>query len=186
MVRPRTPRRQPGATVRLLERLVDSYGHRIEVATFGCPPAAFEQLTEMPDLRRAHRGMLSRAEVAELLRAADVFADHSTYQAFGRTALEAMACGCVPVVPAIGGAWEFAESGVNALVCDTLDENSVHTAVAQLVDDAPLRKRLREAGLHAASRYSVERAAMSEFALFASRLLWQQLGNAEGRAARVG
>ena len=187
MVRPRTPRRQPQATVRVLERLARSFGAGVEVITFGCSQAALEQLTELPALRERHRGVLSRSGVAQLLCGAGVFVDHSVYQAFGRTALEAMACACVPVVPAVGGAWEFAEPEVNSLVCDTSDELAVYSAVARLVEDEPLRVRLQEAGLRTAGRYSVERAAMSEYALFASALLLRsQTGTAEGLATRVG
>jgi GT2 family glycosyltransferase/polysaccharide pyruvyl transferase WcaK-like protein len=187
MIRPRTPRRQPRATLRVLERLVRKFGDGVDVITFGCPQTALEDLTEMPFFRERHRGVLSRPAVADLLREADVFIDHSVYQAFGRTALEAMACGCVPIAPAIGGAWEFVEPGVNALVCETHDEHDVSSAVTRLVEDAQLRQRLRAAGLGTAARYSVERAAMSEFALFASMLLLrQQASSAKGPAARVG
>ena len=58
--------------------------------------------------------------MAELLRESDVFLDMSVYQAFGRTALEAMACGATAVVPKVGGVWEFVEHGHNALAVDTL------------------------------------------------------------------
>lgn len=187
MIRLRTPRRQPRATLRLLERLVETFGQRVEIITFGCPQDALERLTDMTFLRERHRGMLSRPAVAELLREADAFVDHSTYQAFGRTALEAMACGCVPIVPATGGAWEFAQHDVNALVCETLDETDGFSAASRFIEDMPLRKRLRQAGLGTAARYSVERAAMSEFALFASVLLLrQQTGKTKGLVARVG
>ena len=52
-------------------------------------------------------GTLKRQEVADLLGRCDVFIDLSDYQAFGRTALEAMACGCTSVVPMHGGAEEY-------------------------------------------------------------------------------
>jgi glycosyltransferase involved in cell wall biosynthesis len=51
---------------------------------------------------------LSRSEVAALLRNSDIFLDLSDFQAFGRTAIEAMASGCIPVVPNKGGTDEFA------------------------------------------------------------------------------
>ena len=50
-----------------------------------------------------------------------------------------------------------------------------------------MRAQLRAAGLDTAGRYSVERAALSEFALFASALLLRdQTGSVKGLAARVG
>ena len=49
--------------------------------------------------------------------------------------------------PAAGGAWEFAEPDVNAIVCDTRDEATVCAAVERLVEDPSLRARLKEAGV---------------------------------------
>jgi glycosyltransferase involved in cell wall biosynthesis len=187
MVRLRTPRRQPRSTVRLLERLAGELGDRIEIVTFGCRQEELDAVTELASLREGHRGLISRAEVAALLQRADLFVDLSVYQAFGRTALEAMACGCVPVVPEAGGAWEFAEPDVNALVCDTRDSSAVHTAVRGAIEDADRRRRLAEAGLATAAGYSIERASLSEFALFAGALLARdRLDRTERMAARAG
>jgi hypothetical protein len=163
MLRPRTPRRQPYSTVAVLERLLDERAGEIEVCTFGCRDADLEKLTQSPSIRAAHAGLLSRQQVAELLRTSDVFLDMSTYQAFGRTALEAMACGATAIVPRLGGAWEFVEHGQNALAVDTLDRQAAFAAVASLLDDRDRLAALRAAALHTASRYSILRAAISEY-----------------------
>jgi GT2 family glycosyltransferase len=187
MVRLRTPRRQPRTTVRLLEQLAREHGDRVELVTFGCAQKELESVTELDVLRDGHRGLLSRGDVAQLLQRAHLFVDLSVYQAFGRTALEAMACGCVPVVPAAGGAWEFAEPGVNALVCDTRDEAAVHAAVTGALADPEQRAELSVAGLATAARYSIERASLSEFSLFASALLAKdRLDRNEQVTARAG
>ena len=167
---PRTPRRQPRATLRLLEQLHDEFGDAIELALFGCSQQDLDVLTDVPVLRAANRGKLVRGDVAALLQRTDVFVDLSTYQAFGRTALEAMACGCVPVVPTMGGAWEFAQPDVNAIVVDTHDEAGSCAATAALVRDRDRRRRMRDAGFRTAERYSSERAAPSELAIFAGAL----------------
>ncbi|MGH2945004.1 MAG: glycosyltransferase [Solirubrobacteraceae bacterium] len=183
MIRPRTPRRQPRATMALLTSLHHEFGDRVQFRTFGCTAADMEALGADPALIRGHAGILSRQEVADLLRAADVFVDLSTFQAFGRTGLEAMACGCVPVLPAIGGPVEFACSGANAVVVDTHDPASYYGATSRLIRDVELRRRLRQAGMTTAATYSIERAAMSEFALFASRLLATRVRNRAGQMA---
>ena len=54
-----------------------------------------------------HHGTLPRDSVAELFASADVFLDMSHWQAWGRTGLEAMAAGCVPVLPKGSGASEY-------------------------------------------------------------------------------
>ena len=100
MVRPRTARRQPLATVAVLERLLEEFGAAVKVGTFGCYADELREiLPGRDDVLDRHLGMLSRPRVAEILRDADVFLDMSVYQAFGRTALEAMACGATAVVP---------------------------------------------------------------------------------------
>jgi GT2 family glycosyltransferase/glycosyltransferase involved in cell wall biosynthesis len=167
MVRPRTARRQPLATLAVLERLLNALPGGVQVSTFGCYEDELREL--MPDADAAlerHRGMLSRAQVAELLRESDVFLDMSVYQAFGRTALEAMACGATAIVPAIGGVWEFVESGGNGLAVDTLDGDGALAALCTLAGDRELLERLRAGALRTAARHSIARAALSEYLLF--------------------
>ena len=118
------------------------------------------------DFAFENRGILKRLEVAALLREADVFVDLSDYQAFGRTGLEAMACGCATVLPACGGVDEYAVAGVNALLVDTASFEETTAAVARLVGDRGLRERLAERALETAARYSVIRASLSELSVF--------------------
>jgi glycosyltransferase involved in cell wall biosynthesis len=109
---------------------------------------------------------LIREEVAETLRESDVFVDFSTYQAFGRTALEAMACGCAVVVPEHGGTSEYAENSSNALVVDTKDRDACIAATRRLVEEGALRDRLIAKAVPTAARYSIRGAAQSILAVF--------------------
>ncbi len=95
-----------------------------------------------------------------------MFLDMSVYQAFGRTALEAMACGATAVVPAVGGVWEFVEQRHNALAVDTLDSEAALGALSELVGDRVLLERLQAGARATAERYSAARAALSEYVLF--------------------
>lgn len=164
MIRPRTPRRQPVMTIDLLSDLKATHGGAVAVTTFGCPDESVERLGRTPP--GEHRGLLAREQVAELLRASDVFLDASTYQAFGRTAIEAMACGATAVVPRIGGAAQFVRHLDNGLLADTLRPAAVAGALDSLVEDADLRDRLRSAAVAEARGYSTLRAALSEYAVF--------------------
>lgn len=165
MVRPRTPRRQPVLTLEALEALVEAHGDRVQVTTFGCPTEALEALGRAPT--GPHLGLLSRHQVGDLLRRSDVFLDASTYQAFGRTALEAMACGCTAIAPRIGGAAEVVRDGENGLLVETMRVDPVVDALTRLVEDDPLRRRLQTAAAEDAANHSIVRAALSEYALFA-------------------
>jgi O-antigen biosynthesis protein len=166
MVRPRTPRRQPTATYVVLQALAGLLGDEVEVVTFGCSQAELARLAGADHFLANHRGLLSREGVAELLRESDVFLDMSMYQAFGRTALEAMACGCAAVVPRLGGCWEFAVDGVNARAIDTLEPDEAVAAIAELAADRERLRGMQEAACRTAERYSIERAALSEYLLF--------------------
>jgi GT2 family glycosyltransferase len=166
MVRPRTPRRQPTATVAVLDELGNSLGRGVEIVTFGCTQTDLKSLGASERLLRAHRGLLRRAEVAQLLAETDVFVDLSMYQAFGRTALEAMACGSTAVVPRLGGVWEFVEDGVNAIAVDPLDPTQTFEAVRDLCVDSDRVAAMKLAAQATGQRYSILRAALSEYVVF--------------------
>ncbi|HEX8207672.1 MAG TPA: polysaccharide pyruvyl transferase family protein [Solirubrobacteraceae bacterium] len=161
MVRPRTPRRAPQETFQVLARLAAEHGDRVRVTTFGCDDGEVQ-----PPPGVAHAGLLSRPQVANLLRDADVFLDCSWYQAFGRTGLEAMACGATAVLPRIGGVREFARDGVNCLLADTWDLDATYATVATLVEQPELLRRLQEQALATPARFTPTRAALSAYALF--------------------
>ncbi|HEY6551053.1 MAG TPA: glycosyltransferase, partial [Solirubrobacterales bacterium] len=168
MMRPRTPRRQPATTIAVLEALQASLGKEIELTTFGCGADEMAGLTASASLLASHRGLLSRQQVAELLGRSDVFLDMSMYQAFGRTALEAMACGCTAVVPRLGGVWEFVVDGVNAHAIDTHDPAEAIEVVVGLAHDRDRLCRLRAEGRETAGRYSIGAAALSEYLVFSA------------------
>jgi hypothetical protein len=167
MIRPRTPRRRPAETLALLRRLKAELGDAVEARTFGCGAEELAAFAPAPGVE--HLGLLSQSEVADALRACDLFLDLSSYQAFGRTGLEAMACGAVPVLPRRGGVGEYAVDGENALILDSEDEDAVLAAVAALLGDRERLERLRAAGAVTATGFSVLGAAISQYACFAAR-----------------
>jgi hypothetical protein len=167
MVRPRTPRRRPAETLAALARLQRELGERVECLSFGCTP---EELGSLPAAAAVdHLGTLSRADVAAVLRRCDLFLDLSAYQAFGRSGLEAMACGSVPILPRAGGAVEYAVDDWNALLVDSADEDAAVAAARALVEDPARIERLRANGAQTVRRFSATRAATSQYACFAAR-----------------
>jgi glycosyltransferase involved in cell wall biosynthesis len=91
----------------------------------------------------------------------DVFADFSSYQAMGLTALEAMACGAAVIVPQEGGSISFARHGENALLTDTHDERKCFESLAALIEDNNLRQKIQQVGLFDACAYYPEKAAFN-------------------------
>lgn len=166
MVRPKTPRRAAKETMQVLEALKGQYGDRISVTIFGCEPDDPRFAALPRDFGFENRGVIVREEVAELLRESDIFLDLSKYQAFGRTGLEAMACGCAVVLPEHGGTSEYAKHRENALLVDTGSFEEMLAAARTLIDNDNLREDLSTRGVLSASSYSVRRAAVSELILF--------------------
>jgi glycosyltransferase involved in cell wall biosynthesis len=167
MVRPSTPRRAPARTLRVLQRLAAGEFGEAEVVAFGTDAEELASfgMTLPEGVRLA--GQLKQVEVAELLRAADAFLDLSDYQAFGRTAAEAMACGCIALAPALGGAGDFMQDGVNGFLADTCDDAAVTTAIRRILSLSMAElTSVRLAGLEAVAGYTPVRAAISELRAF--------------------
>jgi glycosyltransferase involved in cell wall biosynthesis len=157
MVRPRTPRRRPVATTQLMADLRKTLGGKVEVVTFGCDVNALKSLGV--DVQGfTHHGVLTRSDVADLMRTCDVFVDLSIYQAFGRSGLEAMACGAVPVLPRVGGAAEYATNGTDALLVDATEALA---AISALSRDRGRLAALSAAGATTAGRFDLASSARS-------------------------
>jgi glycosyltransferase involved in cell wall biosynthesis len=168
MIRPRTPRRRPTATLDVLSAIDGALGEGVEISTFGCDEDSFARLEGHAVPSIAHLGLLSRREVSELMRRCDVFIDASAYQAFGRTGLEAMACGAVPVLPALGGVHEYAVHDENAVILADGSAEAISDAVISLALDSARLQTMRCTGLLAAQDFSIERAARSQLELFSA------------------
>lgn len=95
-------------------------------------------------------------DVADLLRAADVFAFPSKHEAFGLAPVEAMAAGLPLVCTRAGGLADVVRDGENGVAIAAGDAAALAQALGRLLDDAPLRRRLGSA----ARRDAVERFSL--------------------------
>lgn len=171
MLRPMTPRRAPHRTARIFEQIAQAFAGQVELVVFGCGQAELDQAGIRLSPTIDNRGPLSRTGVAEVLRQTDLFLDLSDFQAFGRTGLEGMACGCAPLVPLLGGSDEYLRHWVNGFRVDTRSDAEIMAAVAGYIGLRPAaRERMRQAAIATALDYTVDKAAYSEFVLF-SRVL---------------
>lgn len=170
MIRPQTAHRGAERTMRLLARIHRVYGSKISFHIFGCESdnPLFQHLER--NFPFVNHGVLKRPQVTALLGQSDIFVDLSDYQAFGRTALEAMACGCTAMVPVHGGTDEYAIDGVNAIVVDTFDEDECFQRLNGLLSAPGQITTMKHAGMLTAARYSVGGAALSELVLFSNAL----------------
>jgi len=84
--------------------------------------------------------------LADMYRAADVFALSSRYEPFGMTAVEAMACGTPVVMTTEGGLWEMVAWGTEALYADPLDPPAFGHAIATVLRYPRIARQLARHG----------------------------------------
>lgn len=154
------------AAARLLAR---HSGLRIRFFIIGGPVYSTigSQFSE-PELRRAaearglkdHLGLIGfQKEAQNVYRALDVVVHASTHaEPFGRTIVEAMACGRPVVVSNAGGAAEIFLDGIDAIGVPPNDADALAEAIARLARDPEMRRRIGAAARRTvAERFSRER-----------------------------
>jgi glycosyltransferase involved in cell wall biosynthesis len=122
-------------------------------------PAELAEITaDLPGFpgRVAWLGHVADGELGGLMAQADAFCLPSLYEAFGLTALEAIACGAPVVVSNRGGLPEVV--GDAALTAEPTPKGLAN-ALERVLSDGELAARLREAGPERARRMTWERTA---------------------------
>jgi glycosyltransferase involved in cell wall biosynthesis len=87
-----------------------------------------------------------RADVADLLHAADIAVVPSRQEGMGVAALEAMAAGCAVVASNVGGLGYAVVHERTGLLVPPEDASALASALARLIRDPELRQRLAEQG----------------------------------------
>ena len=109
---------------------------------------------------QCHRnlGCVTQDQLPEIYSSAHVFVETSLRHGFGRTGVEAMACGAACVLSDSGGISQYAEDGTNCLIVPTGEPETTARAIQRLLDDAILRRAVVKNGLDTVQRFSVRRA----------------------------
>ncbi|MBX2837246.1 MAG: glycosyltransferase [Gammaproteobacteria bacterium] len=167
MVRPSTPRRAPQRTMSILKEISERYGDNVSINIFGCSDQDIFYAQLPSDFPHVNHGVLSRSQVAALMRQSTIFLDLSDYQAFGRTGLEAMACGCISMLPVFGGAHEYALHGINSFLVDTRSKQNILDVFDEFMSLSSTEKlRMSDAAVLKSQEYSIGCAAFSKMQLF--------------------
>jgi glycosyltransferase involved in cell wall biosynthesis len=85
-------------------------------------------------------------DVADWLRAIDIFVLPSLTEALSNSLMEAMACGCCVVASNVGGNPELVRNGENGLLFEPRDAAGLSKVLRTLVENESLRRRLAAAG----------------------------------------
>lgn len=166
MIRPSTPRRAPQRTMRVLKNVAEKFGSSVNINIFGCSDDDVFAYNLPNDFDYTNHGVLSRNQVSALLRKSHLFIDLSDYQAFGRTGLEAMACGCVSLVPSTGGTDEYISHGKNGYAVDPREECNVLKTIEQFCYHVSAQEVMRREAIETSMKFSVRKATISVLQLF--------------------
>lgn len=113
-----------------------------------------------PMVKKSHARFLGWAKPEEAYRRADIVAVPSLWEEpFGRTAVEAMACGIPVIASDIGGLKDIVKNGKTGYLVDPDDINAWKEKISRLVRDAALRKKMGANAIKEAKKYSPEKIA---------------------------
>jgi len=110
-----------------------------------------------------------RSDVADLLRASDVFALTSVSEAASITLLEAMACGRPVVVTAVGGNPEIVRDGADGVLAPRGDWAAIAAALLRILGDDTLARTMGQSGAERVrQQYQLDRTIERYYELYAA------------------
>ena len=121
-------------------------GERLTSDHAGAIDQAIDMLQTDPDLARRVRFLGYRKDVADLLRAADIFVLPSHREGMPRSIIEAMMTGLPVVATDIRGSREEVMEGETGRLVPVTDAGALAAALGELVRDGKLRRKLGKAG----------------------------------------
>lgn len=109
-----------------------------------------------------------QAQIADWLRAIDIYVNASVSESFPNALLEAMACGCCVIGSAVGGIPELIDHGKTGLTFATESRDSLTEALSRVLRNAELRESMRQQGsVVAHERFSMSNTADRMQSLYA-------------------
>jgi len=158
-----------------IPRLIRAFGRKkrdfrlVLAGMRGFHTKAIEALIAEMELQDAVQitGWVSRDDLYELYARARAFIYPSTFEGFGMPVLEALAAGIPTACSDIPPLREVA--GDAAFFFDPLNEDAIAAAIEIVMNDAPLREKLSQAGPERARPFTWERSAEQTLAVLLDR-----------------
>lgn len=128
---------------------------KLEIVGDGPDRARLEMLSQSRSIPRI--SFEGYSDPAEYYNRASVLLLTSEYEGFGLVIVEAMACGCVPVVlGSYSSVYDIIQNGVNGFIVDTpYDRKAFSLTVERLVQDRALRCGMSRAAIESVDRFSL-------------------------------
>ncbi len=136
--------KNPLAVVEVFARVAAARPARLLLVGDGPEMPAVREAVQARGLqdRVVHLGAVTGLE--GLLPACDLLLLPSLHESFGLVALEAMACGVVPLATSRGGAGTFIHDGINGFLRDPDDLDGMAEAALRVLGDDTLRQHMAE------------------------------------------
>lgn len=113
----------------------------------------------------------TRQELAELFRQSQVTVSITTHDGTPNTLLEALACGCFPVVGDIESLREWIENGVNGLLVNPGDSKALAQAILTALERNDLRESARRHNTHLIAEKAEYKRVMERAEAFYRKLI---------------
>ncbi len=151
------PVKRPLDCIRILERVVKQVDAELWMVGDGPERGPAERLAHELGVSHRVKFLGKQDHVERLLPQADVLLLPSEHEAFGLAALEAMACGVVPVATLVGGVAELVTHGEDGFLERVEDVQRQAQRVIPLLTDDSLHARVSSAARHTArTRFSAD------------------------------
>jgi len=151
------PVKRPGDCVRVLAKVLKHAEAELWMAGDGPERGPAERLAHELGVSPHVKFLGKQDHIEKLMPQADILLMPSEHEAFGLAALEAMACGLVPVATDVGGVSELISPGIDGYLEAMGDTDAQAARVLDLIADANLYKTMAKAARHTArTRFSTE------------------------------
>ena len=99
-------------------------------------------------------GPVPHTELPEIYNSADIFCMPSSFETFGMTNVESMACGTPVITTDVGGISEYAVHEKNAIVLSENTASNISDAISLVLSSPDLRERLVSDGIETSKCFS--------------------------------
>ncbi len=140
------------AVVEVFEKVCQEQPARLVFVGDGPLRGEIEELVASKGLGGKVNFLEPRDHLEEILPVADVLLLPSWHESFGLVALEAMACGVIPVVTSVGGAGEFITDAQNGFLREPDDIDGMAQAIGSLLRHDSARLDMSEDARQDATR----------------------------------